>query len=140
MENLTFRERYVVEHAGYDGQQIRHHVFKPPFALDLLPPDLQTQATWLMQHHHCINWNSGFTPLHTFPKIMDELTKHADRIFFKGIEQANCLRRFSRKPVIEFAEQPRLEPASSACFYHSKPITMCTLSNVFYLYKNFIMS
>ncbi|CAH2000674.1 unnamed protein product [Acanthoscelides obtectus] len=37
--------KYIVkELAGYDGQQICHYVFKPPFALDLLPPDLQEQV------------------------------------------------------------------------------------------------
>ncbi|CAH1969793.1 unnamed protein product [Acanthoscelides obtectus] len=69
---------------------------------------------------------------------MNDLTKHAVRIFIKGLEKANYLRRFSRKPVIEFVEQPRLEPASTVCFSHSRPITMCALSNKVDHHPNFL--
>lgn len=137
IENNKF---IVKEFCAYDGVRICHYIFKAPFPWDLLPPPLQVQAKWLTDNYHAISWDSGFTPLHKFGSIIKDIADVADRIYVKGREKAVYLRNFTCKPIIELEEQPRLTPSPATCFYHTKDICMCAMSNVFYLYDNFIMS
>lgn len=130
----------VKELAGYDGERICHFVFKPPFPFNMLSNDLQKQAWWLTKNHHCIEWSSGSTPLHLFGNILQDLTEPADRVYVKGREKAIYLQQFISKSVIELCEEPALSKNPPRCFYHLNNYCMCALSNVFYLYDNFIMT
>ncbi|CAH1170708.1 unnamed protein product [Phaedon cochleariae] len=135
------KNRFIVkELAGFDGIRICHYIFKAPFPFDHLSPDLQRQAHWLTENHHCIAWDAGFTPQHLFSKIITDLTNSYDIIYVKGLEKANYIRQFINKPVVEFDEQPTLRMSQPKCVNHSKTQCICALSNVFYLYENFIMS
>lgn len=135
------KNKFIVkELAGFDGERICHYVFKPPFSFDMLPPELQREANWVTKNHHCIQWDIGFTPLHKFDSILEDLTSKAECIYVKGREKAEYVRRFSSKPIFEFEEQPRLEQSIPKCFYHSKSKCVCALSNVLYLHENFVMS
>ena len=42
------------EFAAYDGCHISYHIFKQPFNINLLQPDIQQQVDWLM-HNSIIN-------------------------------------------------------------------------------------
>ncbi|KAJ8913307.1 hypothetical protein NQ315_010975 [Exocentrus adspersus] len=117
------------ELAAYDGERICHYIFKPPFPFDMLPRQHQNEANWLIKNHHHINWNIGFTPLHTFNSIVEDLTKKVDTIYIKGKEKADYIRQFTSKPVFELEEQPRLQQCASKCFYHTQNVSMCALSN-----------
>lgn len=127
------------ELAAYDGTQTCHYVFKSPFDIRYLPSDLLKQADWLMKNHHCILWDEGFTPIHKFSDIIKNLTEKVDRVYVKGKEKAQYIRKYSLKPVIELDEDPPLQQGESHCFNHSKSPCICALTNVYYLYNNFLM-
>lgn len=129
----------VKELAAYDGTRLCHYIFKPPFTIKLLPPYLQKQALWLMNNHHCIDWNFGFTPLYQFSDVIKNLTSTVECVYVKGKEKADYIRKYSMNPVYELAESPKLQVGRTHCFYHTKESCICALTNVFYLYDNFLM-
>lgn len=129
----------VKELAAFDGKRMYHYVFKKPFSFELLEPELQREAEWVMKNYHSIPWDSGFTPLHNFVSIMKDLSSKADRFYLKGREKAEYIGRYTSKPVVELEEQPRLQKSSVSCFAHNNNISMCALTNVYFLYQNFIM-
>ena len=128
------------ELAAYDGRKICHYVFKPPFDLNQLPPNLIKEANWLMTNHHCIPWFEGFTPLHKFCDIIKNLTEDIDNVYVKGKEKCEYIRKYSLKPVIELDENPPLQKSESSCFYHSQTTCICALTNVNFLYRHFLMN
>lgn len=133
--------RFIVkEFAAYNGKQISHYVFKPPFNMDLLPPHLHKQVVWLTENHHSIKWSNGFIPLYKFPNILQHIADRSDRIYVKGKEKADYIRKYSSRQVIELEEQPTLKFAEPLCFFHTKNPCICALSNVFYLYETFLMN
>lgn len=129
----------VKELAAYDGQKIFHTIFKSPFPLNLLPPELEKQARWVTKFHHGLTWEDGTTPYHLLQKIMEDLIVNADVIYIKGHQKAEFIKQLTTKPITELPEQPALERTSPKCFYHTTNNCYCSLSNVFYLYENFIM-
>lgn len=132
--------RFIVkELAAYDGCHTSHHIFKQPFHLNLLPPDLQKQASWLIKHHHGISWDEGFTPLHKFSNIIKSLTNNCDCIYVKGAEKAKLIQKYTTKPVFELSEDPPLQPSEAQCFFHKRKYCICALTNVFLLYNYFFM-
>lgn len=133
IENNKF---IVKEFAAYDGVKICHYIFKPPYPFEMLSPDVQKQVRWLTRNYHCIKWTDGFTPLHLFGKIIQNLITDDDCVYVKGGEKANYIRQFISQPVLEFEEKPPLVKSSTKCFYHSNNNCMCALSNVYYLYEN----
>lgn len=134
--NKTFTPK---ELAVYNGSSVSHYVFKPPFAFHNLHPSFAKQARWLMDNHHCINWEEGFTPHFMFPNIIKRLTQEANAVYVKGKEKADYIRRLISKPVIEFEEQPILTAIAPLCFYHLKSPCICALSNVYHLYSTHVM-
>lgn len=136
LENNKF---VVKEFAAYDGNKICHYVFKAPFRMSLLPPHLHKQAVWLMENHHCINWEDGFVPLHKFSNILQHIIGEYERVLIKGKEKADYIRKYTPRPVTELDEQPSLKFQKPKCFFHSKDSCVCALSNVFYLYDCFLM-
>lgn len=135
--NKTF---YPKELAVYDGNAISHFIFRPPFPFKTLPEDLQRQAKWLMHNHHCIDWNEGFTPAFMISKILQRLLRDADTVYVKGKEKTTYLQTFSDKTIIELDEQPALRESAPFCMYHTNPICVCALSNVYNLYHQYIMN
>lgn len=127
------------ELAVYDGKASSHYVFRAPFHFYTLPSHLQQQANWLMNNHHCINWNEGFTPVFLFPKILQRIFRDADLVYVKGREKAKFIRSYTNKHVIEIEEQPALSPSRPSCMHHSKSPSYCALSNVYSLYKLYVM-
>lgn len=127
------------ELAAFDGKRISHFVFRPPFPLDYLPPTYHKQATWLMNNHHCISWEDGFTPLHKFRGIVQWLTEDSDVVYVKGKEKATYVKQFATTPVIELEEQPNITTSEPSCFFHTKEKCICALSNVYSLYDNNFM-
>lgn len=127
------------ELATYDGIAISHHIFKAPFRFSQLPLHLQQQAVWLMNHHHCVSWTDGYTPAHLFPQILTRLLEHATVVYVKGREKADFIRKHTNKPVLEIGEHPALTATQAACIYHSRSICYCALSNVYHLYKLYVM-
>lgn len=127
------------ELAAYNGKEICHYVFKPPFPFKMLPLNLQKNATWLMNNYHCIRWQDGSTPLHQFEKIIEDLSDKADTIYVKGKEKAKFFQKYTPKRVVELDEQPSLQQSQPSCLYHfTNTKCMCALTNVYYLYKEFM--
>lgn len=126
------------ELAIFDGVKLGHYVFKPPFQFHCLPESIQKEVKWLMKNHHCIKWNVGCTPLFEFRNIIQNIGKDVNVIYVKGREKANFLRRFTKVPIIELDEQPSIKFSDAKCFYHSKSLCICAVSNVYYLYDNFV--
>ena len=83
------------ELAVFDGVHISHYIFKAPFPFSQLPPDLQKQAEWLINNHHCIAWDEGFTPPHYFQNILRKLADAADDIYVKGKEKTKYMPLFN---------------------------------------------
>lgn len=136
IENNKF---IVKELAAYDGIRLCHYVFKPPFAMKLLSPNLQKQALWLMNNHHCLDWHFGFTPFYLFSDIIKNLTSKVECVYVKGREKADYIRKYSMNSVYELAESSKLQVGQTRCLYHTKESCICALTNVFYLYDNFLM-
>ena len=128
------------ELAAYDGSKICHYVFRPPFDIRYLPPNLHKQAVWLMKNHHCISWNEGYTPIHKVSEIIKNFTEKADHVYVKGREKSEYIRKYSLKPVIELDENPSLQENEAHCFYHSKSPCICALTNVYNFYNNHLMN
>lgn len=135
--NNTF---YPKELAVYNGNEVAHYIFRPPFPLSHLPEHLQKQAKWLMHNHHCIDWNEGFTPGFLFPKIVQRLVRDADQIYVKGREKVTFLQKYVNNTIVELPECPALKPSQPSCIYHTSLSCLCSLSNVYYLYRDFVMS
>lgn len=136
LENNKFIPK---ELAAYDGNKICHYVFKPPFDIRFLPSHLRKQADWLMKNHHSILWNDGFTPIHKFSNIMKNLTEQVDQVYVKGTEKMQYIKKYTLNPVIDLGDDPPLQKEKPHCFYHSNPICICALTNVYYLYNNCLM-
>ncbi|CAG9817747.1 unnamed protein product [Phaedon cochleariae] len=137
IENNKF---IVKEFAVFDGVKICHFIFKPPFPLNFLPPNLQKQADWLVRNFHCLEWKDGFIPLHQFRNILKKLSDGVDLIHIKGKEKAGYIRWFTSVPVVEFDEQPILQQSEPQCFYHMNSNSMCSLNDVFICIKNEFVS
>lgn len=126
------------ELAAYDGNKVCHYIFRSPFSMNLLEPEFHKQATWLTNNHHGISWNEGYTPCYKIQKILNSLADCTNKIYVKGKEKANYIRQYVTKPVMEFEEKPNLKQSEPKCFYHINSHCMCSLSNVYFLYENFI--
>lgn len=129
---------YPKEFAVYDGNAASHYIFRPPFPFKMLPEELQRQAKWLMHNHHCIDWEEGFTPAYLLPKIIQRLTRDVDIVYVKGKEKAAYLKKYTNK-ITELNEHPALRASTPSCLYHTDPLCICALSNVYNLYQEFIM-
>lgn len=136
VENNRFTPK---ELAAYDGKKICHFLFKRPFNLNQLPPHLAKEANWLMQNHHYLPWYKGYTPIHKFSDIIKDITEEVDHVYVKGREKAEYIRKYSLKPVMELDENPTIQPGEPQCSHHSKSPSICALTNVYYLYNNFLM-
>lgn len=127
------------ELAAYNGCTAAHYLFRRPFPFHMLSERLQKQANWVMNHHHSIDWDEGFTPAYQFRAIFQRLVRDADEVYVKGHEKATFLRKHTDKPIVEIQERPALSPSAPACIYHSNPICYCALSNVYHLYEHYVM-
>lgn len=107
LENNKF---IVKELAAYDGSKVSHYVFKPPFDVKLLSPQLHRQMIWVMNNHHCIDWREGYTPIHKFEAIVKHLTVQVDVIYVKGRGKADYIRKYTSKPVLQLDQSPALKP------------------------------
>lgn len=136
LENNKF---LVKEFAGYDGKRIFHFIFKPPFDRNCLPPKIEQQVAWLINHHHCIDWNEGYTPAHLFPIILKNMVKDYKKIYVKGLEKARFIEQYVESSVVVLEDTPALQLSEAKCCNHRKNPCMCALSNVYFLYEHFFM-
>ena len=125
----------IKEFAGYNGSYTFHCIFKPPFEYEDLSKEYKKQANWLMAYHHCIDWEAGFTDYNLFPNIIQHLTKNVVQVYVKGKEKADYLSKFLKTPVLTLPESPPLQQQQKSCFFHSRDICMCALTNVYTLYN-----
>ncbi|CAH1107018.1 unnamed protein product [Psylliodes chrysocephalus] len=84
----------------------------------LLNEEFHRQAIWLMANHHGLNWNHGFTPLHEFHNIIQNVTKNVEAVYVKGREKAQYIRKYSLAPVFEMDEHPALPKLPPKCPHH----------------------
>lgn len=93
-----------------------------------------------MKHHHCIDWEAGYTSLYKFSHIVKTITEAANVIYVKVKEKAAFLGKYCSKPIVELDEQPALKKDIPRCFYHlNNDNCVCSLFNVFHLYDEFVM-
>ena len=121
----------VKEFAAYNGINVCHNVFKPPFPFDCLPEEYQKQAHWLMLHHHAVDWNAGYTHHFLFPQIIKHITRNATEVYVKGKEKADFIRQHVDVPVLELPETPALKKQLGSCFHHLNEFCVRALSNVY---------
>lgn len=114
-----------------------HYIFKPPFLFELLPEKFQKQFKWLVKNHHCIQWNVGVVPHYKLKDIIRDLTYDVTKIYVKGKEKAEFLKKITRKSIVELPESPALRSGLPECLYHCSEDCYCSLSNVKYLYEQF---
>lgn len=127
------------ELAAYNGHGVSHYIFRAPFPFSTLPQRFQEEANWLMNNHHCIHWDEGFTPAYMFPKILRRLVRDADVVYVKGCEKAAFLRTYIDKCIIEIEERPALSASKPICMHHLKSLCYCALSNVYHLHEHYAM-
>uniref|UniRef100_A0A1Y1LTA4 Uncharacterized protein n=1 Tax=Photinus pyralis TaxID=7054 RepID=A0A1Y1LTA4_PHOPY len=127
------------ELAIYNGKQMAHFVFKPPFPWSSLDNEFQRQANWVTHNHHGIKWESGHTPSHLFPLILRHLISPSDHVYVKGKEKADIIRKALSRDVIEVEEEPALPSLEPNCYYHIRSPCHCALSNVYYIYNTYVM-
>ena len=131
------KNNYIVkELASYDGHKISHFMFRPPFPLKDLEPNLRKEAVWLMNNYHCIQWKGGFVPYFRCASIIRDLCSKVKYVYVKGLEKANFIRKCvpDSVTIVEMDEQLSLRPMEPRCYYHLKSPCVCALSNVFFLY------
>lgn len=129
----------VKEFAAYDGDKVIHYVFKPPYSFQRLTDTYQQQANWVIRNHHAIEWEQGFTPVHHLPGILRKLSQRCEKFLIKGKEKAKFIQQYVTIPVLELPETPPMKLKEAKCFYHSKEVCMCALSNVYDLYYEYAM-
>lgn len=126
------------ELAAYDGEQITHVVFKPPFNKEYLTDHDLRQSIWLEKHYHGILWNSGLVSLEEMEALMKHLCEKHRTIYVKGKPKTIYLQRFSDK-VQEYPNEEELALRNylvpPECSFHNIDIGHCALSNVKLLYK-----
>lgn len=128
------------ELAIYDGSQVAHYIFKPPYPFKMLAPTFQTQAKWLMDHHHSIPWDVGFVPTHLCSEILRHLLQNVDMVFVKGKEKADYVRKIISGNVFELSEEKTcLQRMKPSCLYHTSDLAICALTNCYYLYNIYMM-
>lgn len=133
------KNKFIVkELASYDGHKICHFIFKPPFPLKDMEPNLHKEAIWLMNNYHCIDWHSGHVPYFRCAEIIRELCSKVKYVYVKGLQKADFIRKYTPDSVtvIEMDGQPCIRPMEPRCFYHLKSPCVCALSNVFFLYDH----
>lgn len=125
------------ELASYDNKnRVSHYIFQPIRSVSSLPTKFRNTANWLMNYHHCIDWNDGFVPVSSFDDIVYYLCRSAKVVYVKGHEKACFLKRIVTIPVKELPEHEcKLEVGLPMCPFHKKTPSMCSLSNVFYLFS-----
>lgn len=139
LQGFSINNQFIPkEIAAFNGQQISHHIFKPPGPFRIVPDTAKKDINWLIANHHCIVWNEGSTSLKDFQNIITTITRSSNIIYVKGREKANYLRKFTTKQVLELDEQPTLKKNQPKCYGHLKDPCMCALTNVLYLFNVFI--
>lgn len=124
------------ELAVYDGTRVAHYIFKSPFPFHALDPTLRSDAYWLTKNHHSISWDEGLVPSHLFEPILQRLTSNVTDVYVKGRQKAEFIRSILKREIMELPEKGALQQAEPRCFYHSQPICICALNNVYTLYNN----
>lgn len=127
------------ELAIFDGVRAAHYIFKPPFPFHDLSPKLRQQAEWIMENHHAIPWGEGQVPAYLFKPILLRLLNNVEAIYVKGREKADFVRKQTGNSVIELDEEPAVGKMEPSCFYHSTSKCVCALTNVYFLYSNYVM-
>lgn len=125
------------ELATFDGEQLAHFVFKPPFHIDYLHVNERQQVRWLEKYYHGLKWEDGFTSLDELPKILEKIQQGKD-IYCKGILKYNMLKEYlpgikvypndEEFSLRKFTIKPK-------CSHHFLPVSRCALNNVKYIYK-----
>lgn len=75
------------ELVAYNGQEIIHYIFRIPFPLISLPPNIQRENKWFADNFHGLDWKEGFTHLSQCKNILFNLSEKADVIYVQGKEK-----------------------------------------------------
>lgn len=124
-----------------DQNEFQHFIVNSPYDINNLPPYLQSQAYYVYQKHHGIEWSSGFTPLDSIiVRFSHVLEGHI--IYVKGAAKIKWIKDLFRlggnADVQDLSEQgcPSIEnlrrtfPGIQRCVIHHG---VCALQNVLLL-------
>lgn len=135
MQGLNNDEFIPKEMSISDGKRSMHVLFKPSRPFHQLPPYKQKEIRWLERNYLNINYGDGYVELGSIGKVLNEICKTYEKIYVKGHQKADFLRKYVDLSIVnlEFVDDcvPNFVKTNSACFYHKKSkLSMCTERNV----------
>lgn len=133
---------------GHDGQflpkelaicdnerRVSHFIFEPPHHISSLPAKQRRTVNWLTKNHHCLEWDSGYVPIHRIEYILRIFGRHASTIYVRGEQKAEYLSKLLDRPIQDInKDDVKLSKSVPTCSFHKNNVCMCALSNVYDLY------
>lgn len=126
----------VSVHSDYSA----HWIVSAPHPYRSLPPSIKRQNTWMVEHHHGLEWTDGETTLRAIESALQKIAVQADRIFTRGTEKASYLAHLTDCFIINLEEDTEdpsfrhLPECETLCIQHSllrkkKSTYRCALNN-----------
>lgn len=128
------------ELAIYDGNQLSHYIFKPPFKYHGLTDDNKRQICWLESYFHGLRWSHGWVEFTLFRDILLHETRNDTIVYVKGYEKTKFIQRFLGYKAVEYpGDSPQLCKVSQSptCTQHltTGATKHCALTNVLLLWS-----
>ena len=87
-------KRFVVkEVADLKNGSVTHYIFTCPMPWRFLTKTDQSHASWLMAHHHGLQWKDGMVPYRTAQRLISEavIGESEAIVYVKGLEKREWL-------------------------------------------------
>ncbi|KYQ47080.1 hypothetical protein ALC60_13907 [Trachymyrmex zeteki] len=88
-------KRFVVKEIAVlkNGNTLTHYIFTGPMPWRFLTKSDQSHASWLMSHHHGLQWNDGVVPYRMAQRLISEavLGESEAIVYVKGSEKREWL-------------------------------------------------
>lgn len=108
-----------------DNEYIAHWIIAPPCNAHKLPEQARKQNIWLSRNHHCLDWNDGEIARKTLYKNLQEISKHACKVYVRGREKTNILKNAMSCEIINLEDNEKapsfsnLPWQSQYCLFHA---------------------
>lgn len=120
-----------------------HWIVSPICKSWKLRRDIRKQNNWLTVNHHGLDWYDVGVSLSTLHKKLKDIFKTTDKIYVRGKEKAEYLRRLTTREIIDLEEDVNCPPfvkltwTECYCFEHAVKQNYlrysCALHNSFQL-------
>lgn len=128
-------EFFAKEISCYNGLEIGHYVFTPSTQLNQLKEEWQTEAKFGINELHHIQWDDGFVPQTQVATIIEIILRDSKDVIVRSPNVKEFLQKFTPKPIHVFQDPSEVLKDVPTCHFHASKKTICTLSNVFKLFK-----